>query len=149
MISKEKNKTSRLPIDIIKYPSVFSVIFSIFTLLFVFNQSVSKADEKFVTNTLQKQNLFQSPSKSYITNYLNNLPTDAAPKPKDEKSSDENELTESAVDIDGFLGCIFAFHDSKIATGVNFFLYQLHQTLQNRCAVALFVLHHSWKSFLN
>ena len=124
------------------------IIFLLFAFLFLFNQSVSSTDKSFKNDSYSKINSIYSSAKSHLGNYGSNLPKDNTPKSNEEKTSDENELTEDTDDISGFWGCIFVFYDSKIPTGINFYLYQLQQILQNRCSVALFVLHHSWKSFL-
>jgi hypothetical protein len=113
----------------------------------LFNQTVSSSDKSSIEFNFQKKNSSFSSAKSYVNNYGSNLPKNSSPKSNEEKSSDENEFTEDSDDISDFSGCIFVFYNAKISTGLNFYLYQLQEILNNRCAVPLFVLHHSWKSF--
>ena len=146
---KEKNKITKLNIRSTFFEFSFATfLFFLFISISVFSQSVCFDSLNHINKYTNKQiNSFNS-GKGYIKQFQNNLPLDLAPKSNEKELSNENELSADTNDNFIFLNYISAFNNFKITTGINLYLHQLTQTLQNGSTVALFVLHHSWKSFL-
>ena len=146
---KEKNKNTKRNTRSTFFEFSFaSFLFFLFVSISFFSQSVCFDNLKHINTYTNKQTNSFNSGKGYIKQFQNNLPLDLAPKSNEKELSNENELIEDTNDNLDFLNYISAFNNFKITTGINFYLHQLTQTLQNGTTVALFVLHHSWKSFL-
>lgn len=127
---------------------LYIFILFVFTFLLVFNQSVYSTEKKSIEKIPQKQNITNSSNCSYFNSYKNSNPKNKLPNSDEDKSADENEVSEDSDNISSYSACLITNYTFKITVGLNHFLFQLKQTFYNRCKIALFVLHHSWKSFL-
>ncbi len=86
---------------------------------------------------------------SCVKPYHHHLPSESFPKPYEEEASDDNESLEHGDDDSGFLNWnIVAGNSLQKCSSVKKLLTQLLQSYQNQPQVALFILHHSWKSYL-
>lgn len=146
---QEKNKITQLNIRSTFFESsIATFLFFLFISLSVFSESVCFDNLNHIIKYTNKQTNSYHSGRNYIKQFQNNLPLDLAPKSNEKELSNENELGENTEDILDFLIYTSASDNFKIIIGNNFYLHQLTQTLQNGSTIALFVLHHSWKSFL-
>lgn len=87
-------------------------------------------------------------SGSCVKQYHHHLPSESFPKPYQEEASDDNEPLEYDDDSLILNWNITAGSSLQICSSVKRLLTQLLQSYQNQPQVALFILHHSWKSYL-
>lgn len=128
--------------------SLLSFLLFVFISLLLINQ-VSLSTEKDSISAFQNNRNFRTSfSKAELSNHHNKLPLSTTSNSSNQESSDENEISEEANDILVLFGLVSSFNYLQILIGENFYLFQLNQILQNCSIIALFVLHHSWKSFL-
>ena len=86
---------------------------------------------------------------SCVKQYHHHLPSESFPKPYQEEAADDNESLEHADDHIDLLNFNTVVESSlQICSSVKRLLIQLLQSYQNQPQVALFILHHSWKSYL-
>ena len=146
---KEKNKITKLNIRSTFFEFSFATfLFFLFISISVFSQSVCFDSINHINKYTNKQTNSFNSGKGYIKQFQNNLPLDLTPKSNEKELSNENELIEDTNDNLNYLNYLSAYNNFKITIGINFYLHQLTQSLQNGTSIALFVLHHSWKSFL-
>lgn len=120
----------------------------LFISLFSVNQWSFSSENNSISANRQKHNINFSFSNTALSTHHNKPPLNTTSNSSDQESSDENEITEETNDILDSPGLIYSFNFLQIVTGQNFYLFQLNQTLQKCSKIALFVLHHSWKSYL-
>lgn len=124
-------------------------LFSFFLVFFVWIQATVYAGYQQVENSGKKNSGYNAHQGSK-NNSTSKSSSDSFPVPSDQESSDENELTEdfweSQLLTGEPAGCDYDF---SLFKSLNLRIVQLAQSYQNRPGVALFILHHSWKSFLH
>ncbi|KHJ36711.1 hypothetical protein PBAC_31000 [Pedobacter glucosidilyticus] len=116
------------------------------TLLTALQLKESSANDKYDA-AFPHLNLISS--GSCVKQYHHHLPSQSFPQPYQEETSDDNESLEHNDDDSGFLNWnIVAGSSLQKCSSVKRQLTQLLQSYQNQPQVALFILHHSWKSYL-
>lgn len=128
--------------------SLLSFLMLVFISLFSISQLSLSSEKNSIAANRQKHNIHFSFSNAALSIHHNKLPLDTGSNPSNQESSDEDEISEETNDFLDSSGLFTPFSSLQIVTGENFYLFQLNQTLQNCSIIALFVLHHSWKSFL-
>jgi hypothetical protein len=124
-------------------------LFSFFLVFFVWIQATVYAGFQPGDNTGKKNSGFNVHPDSK-KNSNSDFPSSTFPFPSDQESTDESQLTEdfweSLLLTGEPLDCRYDFSLFKSS---NIRIVQLAQMYQNRPGVALFILYHSWKSFLH
>lgn len=77
------------------------------------------------------------------------LPINSLPTPTESESKDEREKNHESDDDENKLVPVLSLRERFNVTSCKSLLLQLQHSRENRKLLSLFVLHHSWKSFLS
>ncbi len=124
-------------------------LFSFFLVFFVWIQATVYAGYQPGENA-GKNNVGYNLQKDSKKNSHSDFPSGTIPLPSDQENSDENQLTEDFWESFFLAGePLDCRYDFSLFKSFNIRIGQLSQSYQNRPGVALFILHHSWKSYLH
>ncbi|WP_026902804.1 hypothetical protein [Pedobacter glucosidilyticus] len=142
----KRNKNESLKSKVNQLLSLNMKLFLFFlTLLTSLQLKESSANDKYEILTHQ----YLTHSGTYVKQYHPHLPSESFPKPYQEEAADNQERFEHINDHIGLLNWnITTAIDSYSSSSVKRLFTQLLQSYQNQPQVALFILHHSWKSYL-
>jgi hypothetical protein len=124
-------------------------LFSFFLVLFAWGQSAVFAAPPAEKSKGRNEQGFKA-SESFPKNSSTKVPDGSFPLPSDQENSDEHQLTEDFWESQLFEGEVESYdYDFSLFKSFNALIIHLAQSFQNRQCIALFILHHSWKSYLH
>jgi hypothetical protein len=124
-------------------------LFSFFLFFFIWIQPTVYAGYQSDKKSGKNKSGYQvkQDSKKHSTS---KIPSNSFPVPSDQESSDENQVTEDFWDSMLPAGDPLDYqYDFSLFKSLNIRIGQLSQSYRNSPGVALFILHHSWKSYLH
>jgi len=137
-----------------KYCSLMQTAMS-YCIAIVFSFSIIWVQASALANTIPKNNIvYNDINKSndlvkYSSAPIHPVPVETLLASSETENSQEDESKDDSKDRTSSLGSNFSYESNIIISSEKSLFHQLALAIQNRTTVSLFILHHSWKSFLS